>query len=94
MTFRDAVVPHAGSYNAVESHAGRAMHQPLIAVTVDPATAVIEPLLQALPPGIIATSIRPSRDNQGTLIRMLNTADVAQQVQLEWLSEVGDTVGF
>lgn len=92
VTFRYAVVPHAGSYNAVDAQrVGRAIHQPLIAVNVDPAAAVIEPLLQALPPGIIATSIRPSRDNQGTLIRLFNTADAPQQVQLKWPSEVGDS---
>ena len=67
------------------------LHQPLIAVNVDPASPVIEPLLEALPPGIIATSIRPSRDNEGTLIRLLNTADDPRRVRLKWQREVGDS---
>ena len=92
VTFRYAVVPHAGGYDAVDAQrVGRDIHQPLVAVTVDPATPVIEPLLQALPPGIVATSIRPSRDNAGTLIRLLNTADESQHVQLKWQREVGDS---
>ena len=91
VSFRYAVVPHAGGYNAVDAQrVGRAIHQPLVAVNVDPAKPVIEPLLQALPPGIVATSIRPSRDNEGTLIRLLNTADDPQQVQLKWQHDVGD----
>ena len=92
VTFRYAVVPHAGGYNAVDAQRiGRAIHQPLVAANVDPATPVIEPLLQALPPGIIATSIRPSRDNEGTLIRLINMADDPQHVQLKWHRKVGDT---
>ena len=92
VTFRYAIVPHAGGYNAVDAQrVGRAIHQPLVAVNVDPATPVIQPLLQALPPGIVATSIRPSRDHEGILIRLLNTTDDPQQVQLKWQREVGDS---
>ena len=92
ITFRYALVPHTGGYDAAAAQqVARELHQPLVAVTADPAKPLGEPLLQALPAGVVATSIRPSRDGKATMVRLFNATGEAREVGLKWNRKVGKT---
>ncbi len=97
ITFRYAVRPHDGGYDAIAAQRfGRSICQPLIAVASDSATtasAVDSPRsLLALEgdTGVVVTQLRPSRDGKAWMVRLFNVADNPQRISLRWNCPVGD----
>ena len=93
LIFRYALRPHTGGYNAVTAQRfGRDVCQPLLAVTVDPATEAREPLFSLSgSEGLVVTQVRPSRDGKATMVRLFNPADAPQKARLAWNRPVGTT---
>jgi alpha-mannosidase len=98
ITFRYALRPHAGGYDAVAAQRfGRDVCQPLIAVAADGATPVAAPLLgvegqgSSVKGGVVVTQVRPSRDGKATMVRLFNVADEPRKVSLAWNRPVGAT---
>ena len=91
-TFRYVLKPHAGGYNAVKAQrTGREVCQPLLAVNADSSCNAIDPLMKVNNDNIIITSVRPSRDGKALMVRLFNTTDEVQKVELEWGREIAKT---
>lgn len=86
VTFRYALKPHAGGYDSVRAEQfGRAIHQPLLAVSVNPSRPTVVPLLQIQGDGIVVSTIEPSRDGTALMVRLYNS-DAANTVEtkIDW----------
>ncbi|MBI9018366.1 MAG: hypothetical protein JEZ07_14025 [Phycisphaerae bacterium] len=85
ITFRYALRPHAGGYDAVEAqHFGRGICRPMLAVQVDAQKPVVQPMFKLLGDGVVVTTIRPTRDGKDLLVRLFNTADKTAKTELKW----------
>lgn len=74
VTFRYALKPHTGGYDSVKAEQfGRALHQPMLAVSVNPSQPTITPLLQVQGDGIVVSTIEPSRDGTALMVRLYNS---------------------
>lgn len=92
LTFRYVVRPHAGGYDAVrEQQFGRGVCQPLQALRVDATKPAAASLLTVSNPGIVVTSIRPSRDRKAFIVRLFNVTDETRQTTLAWGRPLGAT---
>jgi alpha-mannosidase len=99
ITFRYALRPHAGGYDAVAAQRfGRDVCQPLIAVGADGGKPVAKSLLRVEgrgargdEGGVVVTQVRPSRDGKATMVRLFNVADEPRKVRLAWSRPIGAT---
>ena len=74
ITYRYVLFPHENGYNgSVAERMGRDICQPLIAVEADESTSIIQPYFTVESQQVIVTSIRPSHDGKGQIIRFYNT---------------------
>lgn len=91
--FRYAIRPYTGGYDQVAAQRfGRAVTQPLLAVAVDPQTAVNPPLVTVNGSGsVVATTVRPSRDTRAWLVRLFNEGTQPARATLQWHAPVGTT---
>ncbi len=90
ITFRYVVRPHKGGYDPVrEQQFGRSVCQPLQAVRVDAARPTAPALLTLSDPGILVTSIRPSRDGKAYIVRLFNVTDEPRSTTLTWRRPMG-----
>ncbi len=90
ITFRYVLRPHAGGYDAVAAQQfGRGVCQPLKVLPANPETVPATPLLAVGDPGIIVTSIRPSRDGKALIVRLFNTSETAREAGLTWGRPMG-----
>lgn len=90
ITFRYLLRPHSGGYDAVTAQQfGRGVCQPLVAMPADPAASAPQSLLTLDNPGIVVTSIRPSRDGKALVARFFNTTEDAREVALTWGRPMG-----
>lgn len=92
ITFRYALRPHPGGYNAVEAQRfGRNMSQPLLAVSANPSNKVLTPFVKVAANGVVVTTIPPSRDGKACMVRLFNVADEEQTVRLAWNRPMNST---
>lgn len=90
ITFRYAVLPHGGGYDAVQAQRfGRSVCQPLQALRVAAEKPAARPLLTVSDPGVIVTSIRPSRDHKAFIVRLFNVTDKPRETTLTWGRPMG-----
>ena len=91
ITFRYALRPHAGGYDATAAQRfGRDICQPLLAMAADPGKPVAKPLLALKDgDGIVVTQVRPSRDGKATLVRLFNVSGTPRPARLTWNRPVG-----
>ncbi len=90
ITFRYVLRPHAGGYDSVrEQQFGRGICQPLKVLPANPAAPAAAPLLSINDPGIIVTSIRPSRDGKAFIVRLFNTTEAPRETTLAWGRAMG-----
>ena len=88
--FRYVLRPHAGGYDAVTAQQfGRGVCQPLQVLAADPDKPAAAPLLTVSDPGVIVSSIRPSRDNKAFMVRLFNTTDIPRETTLRWGRPMG-----
>jgi hypothetical protein len=88
--FRYAIRPHKGDYDAVrEQRFGREICQTMGTIHANPATPVPAPMLTVSDPGIIVTSVRPSRDGKAFIVRLFNTTEDSRTVSLNWGKPMG-----
>lgn len=93
ITFRYVLRPYTGGYDPVAAQRfGRDVCQPLLATAADPASPPGGPLLElAGDPGIVVTSVRPSRDDAAWIVRLFNVAPQPATTSLTWHQPVGAT---
>ena len=93
ITFRYVLRPYTGTYDPVAAQRfGRDVCQPLLATAADPAAPPPGPLLElAGDPGIVVTSVRPSRDGAAWIVRLFNAAAKPATTSLAWRRPVGAT---
>ncbi len=102
VTLRYAVEPHRGSDPATAKRLGAEAMNPLVAIPAD-ASAPVPRFPLAVEPGpFVATSLKPSADGQGWLLRLLNASDSPEKFRLSgqafdggrvFLSDLGETEG-
>ncbi|AQT68769.1 alpha-mannosidase [Anaerohalosphaera lusitana] len=86
MTFRYAIAPHVGGYDPVQAeHFGRSLHQPLIAVPVDPSQKANDPKINVQGKGVVVSTVEPSRDGTALMVRLFNSnPDAAVETTVAW----------
>jgi len=82
--FRYALLPHGPFDVGQAARFGIERSQPLIVVPVDPAQPPCESLLRVEPPDVMVTSVKPTQDGQGVLVRLFNVGDQTASARLEW----------
>jgi hypothetical protein len=88
ITFKYVIAPHDGGYDSVKSQKiGRSVCQGLIVTAADPAKPVIQPMLKVNGDGVVVTSIRPSRNGKGIMVRLFNISGQQQNTSLKWSVE-------
>ncbi|MBN1514133.1 MAG: hypothetical protein JXB13_19100, partial [Phycisphaerae bacterium] len=91
MTFRYVVWPHAGGFDAAAAQRmARSAHQPLLAFTADGDVAAPSRLLSVDGDGVLVTTVRPTRDGRGHVVRLFNTTDRPARATLNWLRGPAD----
>jgi len=85
-TFRYAIKPHAGGYDAVEAaRFGIEQSRPLLAVACAPdAPEVIPALLTLDTPEVIVGALKPSRDGRALIVRLFGAGGKKTPVTLTW----------
>ncbi len=84
-TFRYSLQPHGLYDAAAAARFGLERSQPLVAVPVSPEAAPIDSLLRLDgDPGVIVSSLRPSRDGQAWMVRLFNTSAGPASVEMRW----------
>lgn len=90
ITFRYIIRPHKGGYDAVrEQQFGRSICQPLCVIPADPMKPVPPSLLTLSDPGIIVSSLRPTRDGKGLLVRLFNPTEETRSFTMTWGRPMG-----
>ncbi len=85
ITFRYALRPHAKGYDGIKAQQfGRNICQPLIAIAANPEKEVVSPMLEVDGQGVVITTIKPTHDGKGLLVRLFNTADQTVKAKLKW----------
>ena len=86
MEFRYVLRPHLGKYDPLASERfAREVHQPLIAVPVNPESKPVKSLLTLNNSAVIVSSIRPTEDGRGILLRLYNTSPGSQHAALTFM---------
>ena len=85
-TFRYSIRPHRGLYNQTEAaRFGVERNQPLVAI---PAwldgPQPLRPILRIEPDGVVATSLKPSRDKKALLVRLFAVSGKPERVEMSW----------
>jgi alpha-mannosidase len=85
-TFRYSIRPHRGLYNQAEAaRFGVERNQPLVAI---PAwldgPQPLRPILRIEPDGVVATSLKPSRDKKALLVRLFAVSGKPERVEMSW----------
>ncbi|MBN2477500.1 MAG: hypothetical protein JXB62_23035 [Pirellulales bacterium] len=85
-TFRYAIRPHAGPYNAIESaRFGIEQSQPLIVVPATGQTpSLVASRLRVEPDGVIVTALKPSRDGKALIVRLFGAGGKPAKAKLGW----------
>jgi hypothetical protein len=90
ITFRYVLRPHAGGYDAVEAQRfGRGVCQPLQVLAANPDKPAAAPLLTVGDPGVIVSSVRPSRDGKALIVRLFNATETPRETTLTWGRPMG-----
>jgi hypothetical protein len=82
VTLRYALRPHKGFEAAAIKKFGLERSQPLIAAAAEGGTPLRPSLLEVEPPGVIVTSLRPSSDKKGWIVRLSNASGRPENVVL------------
>ena len=90
ITFRYVLRPHAGGYDAVAAQQfGRGVCQPLQVLAANPDKPAAASLLTVGDPGVIVSSVRPSRDGKALIVRLFNTTETPRETTLTWGRPMG-----
>jgi len=93
VTFSYSIRPHR-KYNTVEAiRFGKSFSQPLI-VTPAKGEPVLTSLLCVEPEAVIVTSLKPSEDGRAWMIRLFNTGESPETVELNWRNQKSNTMYF
>ena len=79
-----ALLPHGPFDQTASQRAARETTQPLVPVLADPAKPLPEPPLRISGDDVIVSSIRPSRDGQATMVRLVAAGGKPAEVGLQW----------
>jgi alpha-mannosidase len=82
VTLRYAISPHRGSDTATAKKLGLEATTPLVAVRADAASPVPGIPLAIGPGTMVATSLKPSEDGKGWVLRLLNASDKPEKLRL------------
>jgi len=84
-TFRYCLQARRGPYRAMASaRFGIEASRPLIAVSVDPARAVPEPLLAVDSPDVLVETVKVSEDGKGLVLRLFGVSGRTSRVRIDW----------
>lgn len=84
VNFRYSLFPHLSPDPVIAEKKGIEICQPLIAVFSDGKNEVMEPFLRINSPEVIITSVKPSDNNQATMVRLFNAGAEPVVLDLEW----------
>ena len=82
--FRYAIRPHEKFDAAAAARFGIETSQPLIAVPVDPKTAVTNSFFTVEPKEVLVTSLKPSLDKKALIVRLFNAGDKPAAAKITW----------
>ena len=82
--FRYSIRPHKKFDPAAAARFGIEQSQPLVAVSVDPKTAVTKSLFSVDPKEVLVTSLRPSLDKKALILRLFNAGDEPVAAKIIW----------
>ena len=82
LTFRYAIAPHTSFKPANAAKFGIERASPLIAVSTDPHTKPITPLLEITHNDVIATSLKPAANNDDIIIQLYNVSGKPKKVNI------------
>ena len=88
--FRFLLRPHRGYDPAAAARLAIAAGQPLLPIAARGGEPMASPLLEALPPDIVVSGLKPSDDGQGLILRLWNAsardtrADIARYEAAPW----------
>ena len=76
ISFVYAICPHKGNLDQTAAQAlARSVHQPLMAVSVNPNRATFKQPLTVHGKGVVVSMLRPARDERGLIVRLFNVTD-------------------
>ncbi|MCF7976058.1 MAG: hypothetical protein K9N55_19730 [Phycisphaerae bacterium] len=76
VSFTYVLCPHQGDLNPEAAQAlARSVHQPLMAMSVNPNRATSKPPLTVHGEGVVVSMLRPARDGRGLIVRLFNVTD-------------------
>ncbi|MEQ9297861.1 MAG: glycoside hydrolase family 38 C-terminal domain-containing protein [Cyclobacteriaceae bacterium] len=85
ISFRYTLQPHAAYSHAIAKKLGMEQTTPLLLIPVSKSTKVSEsPFTLSGSKEVIVSSFKPSADGRAWMIRLFNSSDNANQVQLNW----------
>ncbi|HXS55417.1 MAG TPA: glycoside hydrolase family 38 C-terminal domain-containing protein [Hanamia sp.] len=85
-SFHYSIFPH-DSFNAAEANKrGLESSQPLLVAPANADAPELRPLFEITTPEIILSTIKPSKDKKGMIIRLYNSSDHSQVPNLKWKS--------
>ncbi|MGQ9576502.1 MAG: glycosyl hydrolase-related protein [Thermoguttaceae bacterium] len=82
--FRYSLWPHGRFDPAAASRFGIERSQPLVVVPVSPKTPVATSMLAIDPPEVLLSSLKPSEDKKGVMVRLLNASQRPAQARVQW----------
>ncbi len=84
VTFHYSVVPHGPYDGGRAEKAGIESSQPLIVFPADPKSKVPSSLFSVEPSSVVVSSLKPSNDQRGFIVRLYNAGDDSCRVTLHW----------
>ncbi|NQV31942.1 MAG: hypothetical protein HQ515_04565, partial [Phycisphaeraceae bacterium] len=87
ISFAYVLCPHKGDLDQTAAQAlARSVHQPLMAVSVNPNRATFKQPLTVHGKGVVVSMLRPARDKKGLIVRLFNVTDQATQATVQGLT--------
>ena len=83
-TFRYSVAPHKAFDCGAAARFGIERSRPLVVVPVNGKTPVCPSVLSIEPASVIVTAFRPSMDGKAKIVRLFNTGDRTEKVDITW----------
>jgi alpha-mannosidase len=83
-TFRYAIRPHRGFDGAQAAKFGAEISQPLVPVRASDRSLPRPSLLRIQPGDVVATILKPSRDDKARILRLFNPTEKPHKVTLDW----------
>jgi alpha-mannosidase len=90
--FRYSILPHGMFNPGAAERFGMERCRPLIVVAVDKECPHPKPLLRVEPAGVLVSSLKPSEDGGGLILRLFNAGGKPEEVRLIWEGRVPEGI--